>query len=265
MGSACYVYAIVGRDTPMPAADRQNAAELAMIAWRDLAAVTGRTGDGDAPLTMEAVLQHETIVEAVRRQGPSLPVRFGTVFRDATSVASALAARYETLAADLARLGDKVELGLTVLWAAPPSGESATSATLDDAAPAAQSAGARYLHARAAEFRRDDALRARARTVAAELELALGALALERRESLLPTPRVAVRTAYLLEPAGVGAFRAAVETIRATRGALRVLLTGPWPPYSFVSRTGSEGGVGPGGRLTTLLGRLTEEMRGRPG
>ena len=266
MGSACYVYAIVGRDTPLPAADTGIAADLAMVSWRDLAAVTGRTGDGDAPLTVEAVLHHETIVEAVRRQGPSLPVRFGTVFRDATSVEAALSERYETLAADLERLGDKVELSLTALWATPSSDDApARAAREEEGAPAGRSAGARYLHARAAAFRRDDALKERACRVASELELVLGGLALEQRESLLPTPRVALRTSYLLEPAGVGAFQAAVETVRGTRAELRILLTGPWPPYSFVSRTAAEGGVAPDGRLTTLLRRLTDEMRGRPG
>ena len=266
MGSACYVYAIVGRDTPLPTPGTGDAAQLAMVSWRDLAAVTGRTGDGDAPLTVEAVLRHETIVEAVRRQGPSLPVRFGTVFRDAMSVASALEERYETLSADLERLGDKVELSLIVLWATPSSGDAPTRMTREaEGAPAGQSAGARYLHARAAELRRDEDRKERARAVARELELVLGGLALERRESLLPTPRVAVRTAYLLAPARVGDFRAAFEMLRARRGELRILLSGPWPPYSFVSRPAAEGGVGPDGRLTTLLQRLTDEMQGRPG
>lgn len=242
MGSACYVYAIVGRDTPLPAADTGIAADLAMVSWRDLAAVTGRTGDGDAPLTVEAVLHHETIVEAVRRQGPSLPVRFGTVFRDATSVEAALSERYETLAADLERLGDKVELSLTALWASRAFGDELTPVLRDDEASLGQGVGARYLFARAAELRRADALKERARAVDRELNRLLGGLALDRRVSLLPTPRVAVRTAYLLDPAGVGAFEAAFQATHRSRSEVRLLLTGPWPPYSFVRRTEMEGG-----------------------
>src|SRR5215218_1642490 len=136
MPDAHYVYAIVGRDTPLPTADGAGAAELATVSWRELAAITGRMGDDRTPLTMEAVLHHEAVVEAVRRQGPALPVRFGTVFRDATSVATALAERYEPLAADLDRLGDKVELGITALWAAPPLGDGPAPAPREEAAPA---------------------------------------------------------------------------------------------------------------------------------
>ena len=266
MGSACYVYAIVRRDMPLPPRGAGGAdAELALVPWRELAAVTAPMEDGGAPRTVEAVLRHEAVVEEVRRQGSALPVRFGTVFRDAAAVAAALAERYEPLAADLDRLGDKVELSLTALWASPPSGDGAASGRRQEEAPAARGAGARYLYARAAEQRRKDASKERARAVARELDAIVGGLAIERRESLLPTPRVAVRTAYLLDPARVSAFRAAVEGIRGTRGELRFLLTGPWPPYSFVRRTDAEGDAAAGGGLSTLVRRLTDEMWGRPG
>jgi hypothetical protein len=261
VSSACYVYAVVGRDTPLPAGGTAGGvAELALVPWRELAAVTGRIGSDGAPFTVEAVLRHEAIVEAVRQQGRALPVRFGTVFRDAASVASALADRYEPLEADLDRLGDKVELSLTALWAAPPAGDGPTAAAAEARESSGQSAGARYLQARAAELRRDEALQERARAVAQELDQVLGRLALERRMSLVPTPRIVVRAAYLLDPANVGAFKAAFEAIRRTRRELRVLLTGPWPPYSFVGRAAPEGGTPSHGRLSALVRQLTEAM-----
>lgn len=268
MSSACYVYAIVGRDAPLPPA--VDAAGLTMVPWRALAAVARPIANDGAPLTTEAVLHHEAVVEAVRRLGPALPVRFGTVFRDAASVASALAEHYEPLAADLGRLGDKVELSLSALWAAPPSGDAVVRGAphvTASAAPhlAGPGAGARYLRARAAELRRDEALKERARAVASALEEALGALALDRRVRLLPTPRIAVRAAYLLEPVAVDAFRAAVEVVRGMRGETRMLLTGPWPPYSFVTRPASEGAAASDGRLAALVGLLTDQMRGRAG
>jgi hypothetical protein len=266
VSSALYVYAIVARDTPLPPAGADGAvAELGMVPWRELAAVTGRLDTDGAPLTMENVLRHEAVVEAARKRGPALPVRFGTVFRDPESVATALAEQYEPLAADLRRLGDKVELSLTALWAEPPSGDPPTDARREDGVPGKRGAGALYLYARAAETRREDAVRARAQEVARDLDELLGGLALERRVSLLPTPRIAVRTAYLLDPAGVAAFRNGFEGVRRTRRELRVLLTGPWPPYSFVRRTETEGGAGCDGRLAALVQLLDDEMRRRPG
>jgi hypothetical protein len=265
VSSACYVYAIVSRDAPVPASGGSAAAELALVPWRELAALTGPTEEEGAPLTVENVLRHEAVVEAARRQGPALPVRFGTVFRDAESVASALAERYEPLVADLERLGDKVELSLTALWATPPTGDAPPATPREEGTPAGRGAGARYLYARAAETRREDAVRERAEAAAREVDRSLGRLAIETRVSLLPTPRVAVRTAYLLDSAGVGAFQAAFEEMRRTRGDLRLLLTGPWPPYSFVRRSETEYGGTRDGRLEALVQLLSDDMRGRQG
>jgi len=52
---------------------------------------------------------------------------------------------------------------------------------------------------------------------------------------VLPTSHLALRAAYLLEPSRVGAFRGAFEEVRQARPYLRLLLSGPWPPYSFVT------------------------------
>ncbi len=266
MASALYVYAIVARGTPLPAAGPGGGADgLALVPWRELAAVSGTVGAARTPVTMEAVLHHEAVVEAARRQGPALPVRFGTVFRDAQAIARALAERYEPLAADLRRLGDKVELSLTALWPAAPSGTEPALPTGEGEAPAGEGAGAQYLRARAAELRRDEALNESARTLARELDEMLGGLALERRVALLPTPRVALRTAYLLEPAAVAAFRTAFEAVRHARGELRLLLTGPWPPYSFVGRTETESGATRDGTRAELAQLLSDAIRRRPG
>lgn len=236
MNSACYVYAIVRRDTPLPAIG--SAVELALVPWRELAAVTGRAPDDGDHTTIQAVVRHETIVEAVRLTASALPVRFGTVFGDATAVAAALAHRYEPLVADLDRVGDKVELSLTALWSAPASNDG----TRDVAAASSQeeelSAGARYLYARAAELRRDEAIRERARVVAKKVDGILGARwgTLGRRVALVPMPEIAVRTTYLLDPATVGDFRMDFDDMRRRVREVRFVLTGPWPPYSFVNQ-----------------------------
>jgi hypothetical protein len=234
VSSGLYVYAITGGDAGLPDANHQSSVdELVKVRLRDLAAIASRVIDDAAPITIDAVLHHEAVVEAIRQHGSALPVRFGTVFRDESSVAAALSERYESLLADLQRLGGKVELSLTAIWAAAPT-DVPSDDWRNDAGGPGRGAGATYLLERAAKVRRDDALTQRARGVAQDLDGILGWLALERRVSLLPTPKIAVRAAYLLDPAHVSAFRAAFEAIRGSRGELRVLLTGPWPPYSFV-------------------------------
>lgn len=266
MASACTVYAIVRRDAPLPAVRTERGAlELTKVPCGALAAVTSIVALEHAPLTMDAVLHHEAVVEAIRRRGAALPVRFGTFFRDAASVGSALAEQYEPLAADLDRLGDKVELSLTALWADDSWCDQPDGSPGNDGASVHQSAARRYLHARAAELRREDARKDRALSVARALDQMLGSRVLERRETLLPTPRIAVRAAYLLDAAAARAFRAAFSTMRARLPELRLLLTGPWPPYSFVRRAETERGNALRGRFAGLAEIVTEATRGRAG
>jgi hypothetical protein len=120
------------------------------------------------------------IVEAPRQRGPALLVRFGTVLADAAAVAHTLAERYDVLVADLARLGDKVECGLSVLWD-PPSTQGEDPALSTGAALAAQDPRARYLQARLAAHRLAAAARERARALARELGRVLSGHTLERR------------------------------------------------------------------------------------
>jgi Gas vesicle synthesis protein GvpL/GvpF len=143
------------------------------------------------------------------------------------------------LVADLARLGDKVEFGLSVLWDPPrPQGEEQPSGSR--VAREAQGPGARYLHARLAAHRREVAVRERAGALARELDRALSGHALERRCTVLPTPRLVVRAAYLLAPGHVPAFQDTFAELRRAHPDLHLLLSGPWPPYNFV--TPPEGG-----------------------
>ena len=252
MPSACYVYAILAREPPLSSGLRGfGGAAVSTVPWRALAAATSPL-QSDAPRpTPENVWRHEAIVESLRQQGPALPVRFGTVLADAAAVADALAARYDVLAADLARLGDKVEFSLSVLWDPPRTLEEDQALRRE-----AQGPGARYLQARLAAHRREAAGREKARALARALDRELSVHALERRCTLLPTPRMAVRAAYLLEPGRVPAFQDAFAQLRRAHPDLRLLVSGPWPPYSFVTP--------PEGDERPALGRRREAVPHQP-
>lgn len=234
MTSARYVYAILPRDARPPSGlTGWDGAPLAPVAWGNLAALTSSVGAGGPRPTPANVLRHAAIVEGLREVGPTLPVRFGTVLGDVDAVRAALAQRYDVLVADLERLGSTIEFGLTVLWD-PPDVTDVDVASASDR-PEGSGDGARYLQARVAEQRRQAALRRRAEALVRELEAVLAPHLLEWRSSILPTPRLPLRAAYLVDPARIESFRDALATLRADHPELRVLLSGPWPPYSFVS------------------------------
>ncbi|MBI4498620.1 MAG: GvpL/GvpF family gas vesicle protein [Chloroflexi bacterium] len=238
VANGCYVYAIVGRETPLPSGVAGlDGAPLVAVPWQDLAAVTSRVAPAAVRPTAERLLCHEAVVEAVRRDGRALPMRFGTVLPDPAAVAQALSLHHDTLRADRERLAGQVELGLVVLWKpedcrgeAPPEQDSALRPS-----PATAGPGTCYLRSRLAEHRREAVVRSLAEEYARSLGGALHRYARESRSTTLPTPRLVLRAAYLLAPADIGAFREAFEALRRAHPRFRFLLSGPWPPYSFVT------------------------------
>src|SRR4051794_10492296 len=117
MSAGWYVYAIVAHDTVLPPGlTGFGDGQLATLVSGSLAAVAVPLAPGGLQRTTENVLHHGAIVEALQHRGPVLPVRFGTIVADAAAVTRALAERQAGLMDDLAHLGDKVEIGLIVLW-----------------------------------------------------------------------------------------------------------------------------------------------------
>lgn len=266
MSDAYYVYAIVANDSMVPAELAGfHGRPVELIAHGSLAAAASVVDPAGLQPSTERVLTHEEVVERLGETVPLLPVRFGTLFADRDGVVAVLVKQYDTLLADLHRLGDKVEFGLTVLWsdAGRDAGEdgsvegqvSPPHATSDTPGP-----GTQYLRARVMEQRRDAALRARAHELSDFLEAQFAPFTLDSRRTILPTPRIAVRAAYLLHPSKVEAYQEAFEQSRETRPELRFLLNGPWPPYSFVSTSGENGKTAPAGETGRTSQDIQEEV-----
>ncbi len=254
MANGLYVYAITSADARLPESLEDihglQGAALLTVVRRDLAAVASPVDRAEIQPTAEQVLAHEAVVEGIRRASPSLPVRFGTVLADTEALQRVLSKQHDTLAADLARIGDKVELGLSVLWEEPPTETAEEGAGPSPPAPTAdRGAGTRYLLERLSAHRHQTALERRAGEVGREVGAVLDPRTLDRRSKLLPTARMPLRAAYLVNPAEVDAFRAAFEDLRRAHPELRFLLNGPWPPYSFVTppdpQDGGERGQAP--------------------
>lgn len=241
-----YIYAIVAADAQPPQVVGvggpifvvRSGALGAVVAYATEAPLTeGRAG---APTpSPRSLLRHEEIVEAICDEVPALPVRFGTTMPDGEAVTRALESRAETLLDDLRRLGGKVEMGVIALW--NPAEQPATPASAEPDAPrkpdeaSERRPGVSYLRQRQAHYQREEATRERAQRLGRELDAELAPHALLARRSVCPSERMALRDAYLLERAAIQAFERAFGEARRRHQEARLLLSGPWPPYSFVT------------------------------
>jgi len=240
MPDGCYVYAIVPASATLPDDATGFSAQLWKIAWRDIAAVVSSTRTGSIDPTPEHMLMHEAIVEALHTENATLPARFGTVLSDPRTVSQALEKQYDVLAADLKRLGDTVEFTVTALWPDDQRqlhiGQADGSAAEHEIVSASTvSRGRAYMRRRMLQYRDADMLRKRAQALAADVVSALESHSIDHRGHLCPTGRIALRDVYLVARGQQPAFMAAFDELHAQQRAARLLLSGPWPPYSFLT------------------------------
>lgn len=181
---------------------------------------------------------HEAVQEAVLRRAPLVPLRLCTIYRDREGVVRLLQENGEVFAQNLAAVDGCAEWGVKIfLDQRPGRGEP----------PSEQAAsGKDYLAGR--QRQRDlvaqvDELSARC---AEEVHHVVAGLAREDRVNPVQSPEahgreaeMVLNGAYLVEDSRIEALHSAVTQLHEEWAPLGLLveLTGPWPPYNFVSES----------------------------
>lgn len=195
----------------------------------------------NAPPTIERLQAHDRVVRMAMRESTPLPLRFGAGVSQEDAAREGLRQRGTEFIERLDWIGDRVEMSLRVGVPAPPEGGDAIShrSLHEQRAPAEGSgagpgAGRRFLEERR---RTMEAALAAER----ESELLLTSLAAEFAIGELPTITSVIAhaqffgtVAHLVHRDGVAAYRKRVEALKLSRSELRIEISGPWAPYSFV-------------------------------
>jgi hypothetical protein len=206
------LYAITDHPGP-PLPDLDS---LELIPQGELAAVCAPAPEGE--VTTEMLWEHERVVERLMDGRDLLPVRYGTRVPDAEAAARALEANHDRLVESLAFVRGAVEVSVRVLGDGRPSATPDTPAT-----------GAAYMRARAKHLAAEDDVRQ-------AIHEPLAALA--RAASIRPAglPGELMYAAYLVSQDQVPSLTTTVEELQQAHPGWQITCTGPWPPYSFVTR-----------------------------
>jgi hypothetical protein len=177
--------------------------------------------DNSPGADVAAVQQHNAVVVAAMTDAVTpIPLRFGQWFGSDAAARDALRTSHEKWAGLLERFAGAVEYGVRVFE--PDRAAETTSAAVT---------GAQYMaslaqRARAESTREHEAL--------AALRAATAGLVMDERVEPLRTAHGVVSVAHLLHASHADAYRAAVDGVGAVMTRLRLLSSGPWPPYSFI-------------------------------
>jgi hypothetical protein len=188
----------------------------ALVAW---ASVLDDTGE---PFDRRDLLEHHEIISHLHAWVDAcLPARFPTWLDD-----EKMGQRRDQLVSALERVQGRCEVAITALWTTPDD-EPATSEALTP--------GVSFLRARQRYFAGSDRRRARAHELSLVIERCLGASLVEMRSRVCPSDMVGLSMALLL-PRGSAAD--VIERLPRSQADVRILINGPWPPYTFAALGG---------------------------
>jgi hypothetical protein len=211
----------------------------------------------------EVAREHHYVIDAAARLFPLLPVRLATVYSGDAALCAALAEHNAQLLDSLHRVGGRVEWGVKAYAAQEATARSEPAAKPDKSAPdvvgadtgkdsapgsgagpdagPGSGAGLAYLKRRRAQLSAAKESKTAAVHVARAVHADLTAKANDTRLHPPQSPQLSgirqpmlLNAAYLLDAADGVSFTAAVAGQATAHPELRIELTGPWPPYSFV-------------------------------
>lgn len=182
--------------------------------------------------------EHHRVAGALARFGPVVPARLATVHRDESGLRAELAQRSADLVAALDRVDGRSEWGVKAyaVTAAPATDVADPGAST----MATAGAGRAYLQRRREQLAASESAE-RAATGAAEQVHAVLTRHAEAGRLYAPQDRglsgvaepMVLNGAYLVRKEAARDFPRLVEALAERHPAVRLELTGPWPPYSF--------------------------------
>lgn len=217
------VYAITGTQ-PLPGAARGLAGEpLRLVAEGRIAAVVGELRRPPRA-TRGALERYDAAIRRLHERRAIVPARFGSCFSGLDEIAFVLRSRSRSLGSALDRVRRRAQMTVRIL---PPSRRERPSrppariVNSDRLAPNAAGRGTRYLRERAA----------RESDIPGFGGVREAVRRWVRAEQVEKQGRIV--SVYHLVPRGAVTSYVRAAGHAAAAAGLRVVITGPWPPYAF--------------------------------
>jgi len=212
--------------------------EVSTINYQDMAAVFSDVPIAPLDSTRENVLAHERVNETVMRDHTVIPMSFGTIFKTREDIMELLRSAYDAFADVLAKMQDKLEFGLKVLWnreeivrIIEQEDEDIHRLKSEISSQKGSTYFARMQYGRLI----DAALQQRSERYVAEFLQRLRDVSVASRVNRAIGDKMIMNAAFLVQRDQEQAFDRRIKEIASHFDKLTFKYTGPWPPYNFVN------------------------------
>jgi hypothetical protein len=207
------------------------------ISFCDIGAVVSEISQPIQGVTESAVLEHEAVVEKLMADYTILPVRFQTIIDGSDNLISMMQSYYKDFKDNLARLHNKLEFGIKVIWPADKVKENIIKALNEGEQGVLESDGSaskRFIKEKFEKYKIDKEFEAKADKFIKVMDIFFSKFAAEKKLEKLKTENLLLDAVYLVEKDKESDFREAFEHTKSAHGGFKFLFSGPWPPYNFV-------------------------------
>ena len=220
------VYALIASSSSRVIASGMTGERVRTVRTGGISALVGELRRAPKP-TMTNLRRYAIVIEKAAAQTPAiLPVRFGTGMADLDEVTFVLQSRQDALRRRLRAVRGRSQMTIRVVLGTSESdpGDNPSPGPDTDVSGDGSTQGTHYLQQRAITA-------ARAREIPGFASIRATVKRWVKDERVEKRAGVATVN-HLIPRSSVSAYRSAVER-SAERAGLRVLVTGPFPPYAF--------------------------------
>jgi hypothetical protein len=203
-----------------------SGARVRLLSIADLTVLVSDSEDDSVLVTRENALAHAAVVRSVLERTTPLPFRFGTLVTE-QQLRSYITIRKPALESKLAHVRGCVEMSVKIIWDIPKDTEAKQSEQPPD--------GTAFLAAKRRQILGDERTAAEAANLSTWLQQQVRGLTRDEQTTVLPSEKLVLSAAHLVERAGIAVYREKIARARENRPDLHFLVSGPWPPYSFAN------------------------------
>ncbi len=212
---------------------------LYSVTVENMSAVVSNFSLGKLTRTKEAALDFASVIENLSEHANLLPVRFGTMLQSDEVIRQLLRSHYDAFKSNLKKTENKSEIGLKVLWDYGKikneiKEQSGTDAIKSGDYFKQNTLHTNYLLGKIRQHKLDDAVLQYVEKFIVEINHCLKPLNPETKFKKMVSDSIMLDAVFLIKKTHYQEFKHVIETVGQQHADLQFLLTGPWPPYSFV-------------------------------
>ncbi len=219
-------------------------ADLAAVAFESTSVVVSNIQRADLAADRNTAIEYAAVIETLSQHFALLPVRFGSVMESKEAIISMLEKNHPDIQKNLINVENKYEFGIRIFCQPeilraelrakseamyknllPPATETKNSATWD------------WVNKKLREHRLEELLIAHVDSVITDITEQLDRLNAISKIKKMVTPTTIIDGVFLIDKVLKDELIHIAGDLQNKYHGLNFILTGPWPPYSFVDFT----------------------------